>query len=64
MPGKGKLTRLLRPVKGASDKKRREKVQRRRLIGLGVPESRVKTLNAAQVRQMLKAPKKLRASAP
>lgn len=49
-----------RPIKGASDKKRREKVQRKRLIGLGVPESKVKKLDAAEVRQMLKRPAKLK----
>lgn len=49
-----------RPVKGTSDKKRREKVQRNRLIGLGVPEEKVKTMNAAEIRQMLKRPAKLK----
>ncbi|MEI8350700.1 MAG: hypothetical protein WCG36_00160 [bacterium] len=60
MPGKGSLTREGRPVKGASDKKRREKVQRARLIKLGVSEAKVKTLNALEVRMMLKRPAKLK----
>ena len=59
MAGKGSLSRLFRPVKGASDKKRREKVQRKRLIGLGMSEEKVKKLDASQVRQLIKAPKKL-----
>jgi hypothetical protein len=59
MAGKGGLSRLFRPVKGMSDKKRREKVQRKRLIGLGMSEEKVKKLDAAQVRQLIKAPKKL-----
>ncbi len=60
MPGKGGLTRLYRPTKKPSDKRRREKVQRRRLIGLGVPEAQVKAMDARQVRQMLCRPAKLK----
>jgi hypothetical protein len=60
MPGKGGNTRAGRPVKGTSDKKRREKVQRQRLIGLGVSEDKVKKLNPAEVRQLLKRPAKLK----
>ena len=60
MPGKGSLTREGRPVKGASDKKRREKVQRIRLTKLGVPEAKVKTLNAREGRLMLKRPAKIK----
>ena len=62
MPGKGGLTRLFRPVKKASDKKRREKVQRKRLLALGVSEEKVNSLDAFQVRQMLKRPAKVRKS--
>ncbi|MEI6563829.1 MAG: hypothetical protein WCO42_05930 [bacterium] len=60
MAGKGGDSRAGRPVKGASDKKRREKVQRKRLIGLGVAADKVKKLNASAVRAMLKEPKKLK----
>lgn len=60
MPGKGGLTREGRPVKGASDKKRREKVQRNRLIKLGVPEAKVKAMNALEIRTMLKRPAKIK----
>ena len=60
MPGKGGDTRLGRPVKGISDKKRREKVQRRRLVAMGVSEDKVKKLNSFEVRQMVKAPGKVK----
>jgi hypothetical protein len=62
MPGKGGDTRAGRPVKGTSDKKYREKVQRRRLVGLGMAEDKVKKLNASEVRQLVKAPAKVKKS--
>lgn len=61
MSGKGVNTRMGRPVKGTSDKKRREKVQRNRLVKLGVSEEKVNTMNASEVRAMLKRPAKLAA---
>jgi len=57
--GRGrKFTRkpLTRPKKNLGDKRRREKVQRRRLIALGVPESQVNAMNPKQVRELLKKP--------
>jgi len=60
MGGKGSLSRDNRPVKGASDKKRREKVQRNRLIALGVPEAKVNKMNTLEVRMMLKRPAKIK----
>lgn len=60
MGGKGSLSRDNRPVKGASDKKRREKVQRNRLIALGVAEDKVMKMNTLEVRMMLKRPAKLK----
>ena len=60
MGGKGSLSRENRPVKGLSDKKRREKVQRTRLIGLGVAEDKVLKMNTSEVREMLKRPAKLK----
>jgi hypothetical protein len=62
MPGKGGLTRLFRPIKKDSDKKRREKVQRKRLVALGMSEEQVNALNAFQVRQVLKRPAKVKKS--
>ena len=60
MGGKGSLSRDNRPVKGASDKKRREKVQRNRLIALGVAEDKVMKMNTLEVRMLLKRPAKLK----
>lgn len=60
MPGKGGDTRMGRPVKKAGDKRRREKVQRKRLIALGVDAAAVKKLDSSEVRQMVKAPSKLK----
>jgi hypothetical protein len=60
MPGKGGDTRAGRPVKGSSDKKRREKVQRKRLVAMGMSEEKVRKLNSAEVRQHVKAPEKLK----
>lgn len=51
----------LRPIKRPIEKRRRLKVQRRRLVALGVPEEKVKKLNSLEVRQMLKYPAELRA---
>jgi hypothetical protein len=59
MSGKGVNTRMGRPVKGTSDKKRREKVQRSRLVKLGVPAEKVDKMNAVEVRDMLKRPAKI-----
>lgn len=51
---------MFRPVKKVSDKKRRQKVQRKRLAALGVPEAKIKKMNPLQVREMLKRPAKLK----
>ncbi len=40
--------------------KRREKVHRRRLLELGVPQEVVKKLNAKELRELLKYPEKTR----
>lgn len=45
-----------RPRKTARDRRRRQSVQRKRLIALGMPEERVEKLNALEVRQLLKRP--------
>jgi hypothetical protein len=60
MPGKGGDTRAGRPVKGASDKKRREKVHRKRLAALGMPEDQIKKLDPSEVRNLIKAPMMLK----
>lgn len=53
-------------AKKPREKRRREKLQRNRLLALGVPENKVKKLNTKQVREMLQRPaavKKLMAAA-
>jgi hypothetical protein len=60
MAGKGSLSRMNRPVKKAGDRRRRQKVQRKRLIALGVSEEKVRVMDPSDVRQMLKRPAKLR----
>jgi len=60
MGGKGKDTREFRPVKKASDKRRREKAQRKRLLALGVPEGQLNKLNSKQVRLMAMRPAQIK----
>ncbi len=43
-------------AKKPREKRRREKLQRNRLLALGVPETKVKKLNSKQVREMLQRP--------
>ena len=45
--------------KNAGDKRRRQKVQRRRLIALGMAEDAVAKLNPKAVRTLLKRPAKI-----
>jgi len=48
-----------RPTKSAGARAQRTKVQRRRLIALGVDEATVALMNSTEVRTMLKYPKKV-----
>ena len=48
-----------RPKKNTSDKRRREKVQRARLVALGMGEEAVDKLNPKEVRTLLKRPAKV-----
>lgn len=52
--------RLDRPVKKVSDRRRREKVQRRRLIALGMAEADVAKLGTEQVRLLVLRPAKIK----
>lgn len=52
-----------RPVKSAGPKARRQKLQKTRLIALGMSEEKVEKLNTQQVRQFLRHPKKVTAKA-
>ena len=49
----------VRPKKSGTRKRQRLKVQRRRLITLGVPEEDVAQMTAKEVREHLKHPAKL-----
>ncbi len=50
-----------RPRKSESDKRRRLKVQKQRLMSLGMSESEVAPLTAQQVRDLLRRPAKIAA---
>jgi hypothetical protein len=49
----------VRPRKNARAKRQRFKVQRRRLVDLGVPEERVAVMNQDEVRALLRRPTKV-----
>ena len=51
-----------RPTKSAGAKAQRVKVQRRRLVALGMDEATVASMNSSDVRTMLKHPKKVSAA--
>ncbi len=50
-----------RPKKTGTDKRRRVKTQRQRLVSLGMPEADVENMNPREVRTLLKHPAKLAA---
>ncbi|MEZ7958006.1 MAG: hypothetical protein QMC23_01930 [Rubritalea sp.] len=52
-------TNRSRPSKSAGAKAKRSKVQRRRLVALGMDEATVALMNSTEVRTMLKYPKKV-----
>lgn len=51
-----------RPKKSEADKRARQKVQRKRLVSLGLPEEKVNKLNAREIRTLLRRPAKIKAS--
>ena len=53
-------TSRTRPSKSARARRRREKVQQKRLVALGVEESSLKKMTSKDVRTMLKRPVKLK----
>ena len=55
-------TNRTRPTKSAGAKAKRLKVQRRRLVSLGLDEATVATMNSSEVRTLLKRPAKVSAS--
>ncbi len=50
---------LVRPKKTGTAKRARIKVQRQRLIDLGVAETKVDTMTPTEIREMLKYPAKI-----
>ncbi len=51
---------LTRPVKSACERRRRNKVQKKRLVALGVPEASARKLKASEVREMLRRPARIK----
>lgn len=52
-------TNRSRPTKSAAARTQRGKVQRRRLVALGMDQAAVDLLNSTEVRTLLKHPKKV-----
>ena len=48
-----------RPIKSGGNKRARIKVQKKRLVSLGLPEDQVTKLNSMQIRDLLRHPAKL-----
>jgi len=51
-----KNTELTSPAKKPRESRRREKVQRKRLAALGVPDTAIKAMNTKELRLNLKRP--------
>jgi len=47
---------MTRPVKSLCERKRRSKVQKKRLMKLGVPEAALNLMNSRQIKDLLKMP--------
>ena len=56
-----RLKSIRRPHKSAGTQAHRVKVQKRRLLALGVPEAALKCLNGVQIRALLRHPTKVAA---
>lgn len=50
---------MTRPVKAAGDKLRRQKLQKKRLIALGMAEAKVEKLNVKEIRTLLQRPARI-----
>jgi hypothetical protein len=50
---------LNRPRKGTAEKRRRQRLQLKRLVALGVPETRAKALDPRAVRLLLRRPNRV-----
>jgi hypothetical protein len=49
---------LSRKRKGAADKRRRQKLHKRRVVALGVPEAKAAKMNSKELRAALRRPLK------
>jgi hypothetical protein len=49
-----------RPKKSEADKRQRQKVHRKRLVGLGLAEDKVNKMTAQEMRKLLRHPKKIK----
>ncbi len=58
-----RLKHLRRPKKSPAEKIRRQKVQKRRLVGLGVPQEMADRLDPKDVRTLLRHPADVAAAA-
>jgi hypothetical protein len=47
---------ITRPKKGTSERARRVKTQKKRLVALGVDETKVQKLNTKEIRNLLRKP--------
>lgn len=52
-------TNITRPRKGGAAKVNRQNTQKKRLIGLGMPEEEVAKLNPREIRDLLNRPAKI-----
>jgi len=62
--GSGRTLRKMsqvRPIKGDRERRRRQKVQVKRLIGFGMKAEDIAKLNPREVTELLKRPAKLKA---
>ena len=50
-----------RPKKSESAKRKRQNIHRKRLVGLGLSEAKVKKMTAQEMRDLLRHPKKIKA---
>lgn len=59
--GMRELTKKVRrPKKSGCDRRRREKVQKKRVLALGMSEAAVAKLNPRQIKDILKRPAKVK----
>jgi len=58
-----RVKHVRRPKKSPAEKRRRQAVQKKRLVGLGVPAADVAKMQPDVVRTMLRRPAKIKAKA-